>query len=73
MMKVGDSKVPYDENFQLILVSRLNEPNIQWNSLVGKLTIIDFELSEQAFEKQTLAFLIMKERPDLDEMKSQVS
>ena len=73
MMKVGDTRIPYDENFQLILTTRLSSPKIQWDSLVGKLTVIDFELSPNAFKDQILALLINKERPDLAEMKSQVN
>ena len=62
---VADKKMDYNPNFNLLLVTRL--PNPQFSpELQAKTTLIDFTVTQTGLEEQLLAHVVGKEQPVLE-------
>eukprot|EP00698_Gefionella_okellyi_P021807 TRINITY_DN713_c0_g2_i1.p1 TRINITY_DN713_c0_g2~~TRINITY_DN713_c0_g2_i1.p1 ORF type:complete len:3408 (-),score=943.41 TRINITY_DN713_c0_g2_i1:2225-11140(-) len=69
VIKVGDSAVPYSEDFRLFITTSLPNPHYL-PDIATRVTLLNFTLTLPGLEEQLLALVVMKERPDLEEQKS---
>eukprot|EP00878_Enallax_costatus_P020623 GHUV01021808.1.p1 GENE.GHUV01021808.1~~GHUV01021808.1.p1 ORF type:complete len:1441 (+),score=543.76 GHUV01021808.1:4290-8612(+) len=70
-VKIGDKDVEYNKNFRLFLHTKLSNPHYP-PEIQAETTLINFTVTEQGLEDQLLALVVNKERPDLEETKTQL-
>ncbi|KAG5864490.1 hypothetical protein JTB14_015421 [Gonioctena quinquepunctata] len=71
VIKLGDVIVPYDDNFRLYITTKL--PNPHYSPEVSiKVLLVNFTLVPSGLQDQLLALVVMQERPDLEEQRSQI-
>ncbi|KAJ8922597.1 hypothetical protein NQ315_007628 [Exocentrus adspersus] len=71
VIKLGDVVVPYDENFKLFLTTKL--PNPHYTPEVSiKVLLVNFTLVPSGLQDQLLALVVMQERPDLEQQRSEI-
>ncbi|XP_023309976.1 dynein heavy chain 1, axonemal-like [Anoplophora glabripennis] len=71
VVKLGDVVVPYDNNFKLFITTKL--PNPHYTPEVSiKVLLVNFTLVPSGLQDQLLALVVMQERPDLEEQRSQI-
>ncbi|DBA86689.1 TPA: Dynein alpha chain, flagellar outer arm [Trebouxia sp. C0004] len=70
-VKLGDKDVEYNKNFRLILHTKLSNPHYP-PEIQAETTLINFTVTESGLEDQLLALVVNKERPDLEETKTQL-
>ena len=61
----------YDTNFQLYLQTKLANPHYI-PEVQAQCTLVNFTVTEKGLEDQLLALVVLKERPDLEEQKSEL-
>ena len=61
----------YNKNFKLILHTKLSNPHYP-PEIQAETTLINFTVTESGLEDQLLALVVNKERPDLEETKTQL-
>ena len=61
----------YNKNFRLILHTKLSNPHYP-PEIQAETTLINFTVTESGLEDQLLALVVNKERPDLEETKTQL-
>lgn len=71
MLKVGDVVVPYDDNFRLYMTTKLSNPHYTPEVSI-KVLIVNFTLVPSGLQDQLLALVVMQERPDLEEQRSEI-
>ncbi|XP_032430935.1 dynein axonemal heavy chain 9 [Xiphophorus hellerii] len=71
-MKVGDKECEYSPNFRLILHTKLANPHYQ-PELQAQCTLINFTVTRDGLEDQLLAAVVSMERPDLEQLKSDLT
>jgi len=71
IIKLGDKEVDYDTNFQLYLQTKLANPHYI-PEVQAQCTLVNFTVTEKGLEDQLLALVVLKERPDLEEQKSEL-
>jgi dynein heavy chain len=69
VIKIGDTVIPYHWDFRLYITTQLPSPHYL-PELCAKVTLLDFTCTPAGLEEQLLALVVAKERPDLEEMKS---
>ncbi|PRP75973.1 hypothetical protein PROFUN_01689 [Planoprotostelium fungivorum] len=69
VIKIGDSVIPYHDNFRFYITTKLPNPNYK-PEISTKVTLINFTLTNQGLEDQLLGLVVEKERPDLEEEKN---
>ncbi|KAJ8968970.1 hypothetical protein NQ314_002002 [Rhamnusium bicolor] len=71
VLKLGDVVVPYDNNFRLFITTKL--PNPHYTPEVSiKVLLVNFTLVPSGLQDQLLALVVLQERPDLEEQRSQI-
>lgn len=70
-VKLGDKEVEYNKNFRLFLHTKLSNPHYP-PEIQAETTLINFTVTEKGLEDQLLALVVNKERPDLEETKTQL-
>lgn len=70
-VKLGDKEVEYNKNFRLFLHTKLSNPHYP-PEIQAETTLINFTVTEGGLEDQLLALVVNKERPDLEETKTQL-
>ncbi|KAL1506667.1 hypothetical protein ABEB36_005991 [Hypothenemus hampei] len=71
VVKLGDVVVPYDNNFKLYITTKL--PNPHYTPEVSiKVLLVNFTVVPTGLQDQLLALVVMQERPDLEEQRSQI-
>ncbi|KAF7277550.1 hypothetical protein GWI33_006797, partial [Rhynchophorus ferrugineus] len=71
VVKLGDAVVPYDNNFRLYITTKL--PNPHYTPEVSiKVLLVNFTVVSTGLQDQLLALVVMQERPDLEEQRSQI-
>ena len=68
-MKIGDREIDYNDNFRLILQTKLANPHYK-PEMQAQTTLINFTVTRDGLEEQLLAEVVKAERPDLEEQKS---
>lgn len=64
-------QVEYNKNFRLFLHTKLSNPHYP-PEIQAETTLINFTVTEKGLEDQLLALVVNKERPDLEETKTQL-
>lgn len=70
-IKLGDSVVEYSDEFKLYMTSGLRNPHYLPEVAV-KVTLLNFMITKEGLEDQLLGIVVAKERPELEEEKSQL-
>ena len=68
MINLGDSAVPYHEDFLFYITSKLRNPYYTPETAV-KVTLLNFAITEEGLIQQLLGVVVAEERPDLAQMK----
>ncbi|XP_060531534.1 dynein axonemal heavy chain 1-like [Cylas formicarius] len=71
VVKLGDVVVPYDDNFTLYITTKLPNPHYAPEVAV-KVLLVNFTVVPTGLQDQLLALVVMQERPDLEEQRSQI-
>lgn len=68
VLKLGDTDIPYSQEFNLTLTTKLPNPHYLPEVCI-KVTIINFTVTPEGLEDQLLVAVVRYERPDLEEQK----
>jgi dynein heavy chain len=68
---LGDSVVEYHPNFRLYITTKLRNPHFL-PELAVKVSLLNFMITPEGLEDQLLGIVVLKERPDLEEEKTQL-
>ncbi|NWH49049.1 DYH9 protein, partial [Fregata magnificens] len=71
-IKIGDKECEFNPAFRLILHTKLANPHFQ-PELQAQCTLINFTVTRDGLEDQLLAAVVNMERPDLEELKSDLT
>ncbi|EDW38589.1 GL12690 [Drosophila persimilis] len=71
-LKIGDKEVEYNSNFRLILHTKLANPHYK-PEMQAQTTLINFTVTRDGLEDQLLAEVVKAERPDLEELKAELT
>jgi dynein heavy chain len=71
MINLGDSAVPYHEDFLFYITSKLRNPYYTPETAV-KVTLLNFAITEDGLIQQLLGVVVAEERPDLAQLKDQL-
>ncbi|KAJ8413760.1 hypothetical protein AAFF_G00082670 [Aldrovandia affinis] len=71
-IKIGDKECEYSPDFRLILHTKLANPHYQ-PEMQAQCTLINFTVTRDGLEDQLLASVVSMERPDLEELKSNLT
>ncbi|XP_077481740.1 dynein axonemal heavy chain 9 isoform X2 [Stigmatopora argus] len=71
-IKIGNKECEYNPGFRLILHTKLANPHYQ-PELQAQCTLINFTVTRDGLEDQLLAAVVSMERPDLEELKSNLT
>jgi dynein heavy chain len=72
VIRLGDAVIPYHPDFRFYITTKLPNPHYAPESQV-KVTLLNFTITPEGMEDQLLGIVVAKERPDLEEMKSQLT
>lgn len=71
-IKLGDSMVEYNDAFRLYITTNLSQPDYS-AEIAAKVTIVNFVITDKGLENSLLATAVMRERPDLEAEKNQLT
>merc|ERR1711881_516915 len=71
-IRIGDKEVDYHKEFKLILHTKLANPHYQ-PEMQAQCTLINFTVTKDGLEDQLLAEVVNAERPDLEELKADLT
>ncbi|XP_032695992.1 dynein heavy chain 9, axonemal [Lontra canadensis] len=71
-IKIGDKECEYNPKFRLILHTKIANPHYQ-PELQAQATLINFTVTRDGLEDQLLAAVVSMERPDLEQLKSDLT
>ena len=71
-IRIGDKEVDYHKDFKLILQTKLSNPHYQ-PEMQAQCTLINFSVTVDGLEEQLLAEVVRAERPDLEELKAELT
>ncbi|XP_068770010.1 dynein axonemal heavy chain 9 [Struthio camelus] len=71
-IKIGDKECDFNPAFRLILHTKLANPHFQ-PEMQAQCTLINFTVTRDGLEDQLLAAVVNMERPDLEELKSNLT
>ncbi|XP_075314376.1 dynein axonemal heavy chain 9 [Odontesthes bonariensis] len=71
-IKIGDKECEYNPSFRLILHTKLANPHYQ-PELQAQCTLVNFTVTRDGLEDQLLAAVVSMERPDLEQLKSDLT
>jgi dynein heavy chain, axonemal len=71
-VKIGDKEVEYNTQFRLILHTKLANPHYK-PEMQAQTTLINFTVTRDGLEDQLLAEVVKAERPDLEELKAELT
>jgi len=71
-IKIADKEVEYNANFHLILHTKLANPHYK-PEMQAQSTLINFTVTRDGLEDQLLAEVVKAERPDLEELKADLT
>ena len=70
-IRLGDSTVEYSPEFRFYITTKLRNPHYL-PELSTKVTVLNFMITPEGLEDQLLGIVIAKEKPELEEMKTQL-
>ena len=68
MLKVGDTMVPYSNDFKFYITTKLANPHYLPEICI-KVTIINFTVTPEGLEDQLLVDVVKYEQPELEQQK----
>ncbi|KOC63714.1 Dynein beta chain, ciliary [Habropoda laboriosa] len=71
-IKIGDKEVEYNPLFRLLLHTKLANPHYK-PEMQAQTTLINFTVTRDGLEDQLLAEVVKAERPDLEELKAELT
>lgn len=71
-LKIGDKEVEYNPCFRLLLHTKLANPHYK-PEMQAQTTLINFTVTRDGLEDQLLAEVVKAERPDLEELKADLT
>jgi len=71
-IRIGDKECEFHRNFRLILHTKLANPHYQ-PEMQAQCTLINFTVTRDGLEDQLLADVVGMERPDLEELKANLT
>merc|ERR1711881_425428 len=71
-IKMGDKEIDYHKDFRLILQTKLSNPHYQ-PEMQAQCTLINFSVTIDGLEDQLLAEVVRAERPDLEQLKADLT
>lgn len=71
-IKLGDKEIEYNPEFKLILQTKLANPHYK-PEMQAQTTLINFTVTRDGLEDQLLASVVSKERPDLEQLKADLT
>ncbi|KAK6632535.1 hypothetical protein RUM43_013303 [Polyplax serrata] len=71
-IKMGDKEVDFNPNFRLILQTKLANPHYK-PEMQAQTTLINFTVTKDGLEDQLLGGVVKAERPDLEELKTELT
>ncbi|XP_043280370.1 dynein beta chain, ciliary isoform X2 [Venturia canescens] len=71
-IKIGDKEVEYNPTFRLLLHTKLANPHYK-PEMQAQTTLINFTVTRDGLEDQLLAEVVKAERPDLEELKAELT
>lgn len=71
LLRLGDSDVPYSDEFKFFITTKLANPHYMPEVCI-KVTIINFTVTMKGLEDQLLVDVIKNERPDLEEKRDKL-
>ncbi|XP_067615922.1 dynein beta chain, ciliary [Eurosta solidaginis] len=71
-IKIGDKEIEYNSSFRLILHTKLANPHYK-PEMQAQSTLINFTVTRDGLEDQLLAEVVKAERPDLEDLKAQLT
>ncbi|XP_046594204.1 dynein beta chain, ciliary [Neodiprion lecontei] len=71
-IKIGDKEVEYNPKFRLLLHTKLANPHYK-PEMQAQTTLINFTVTRDGLEDQLLAEVVKVERPDLEELKAELT
>ncbi|KXS21750.1 hypothetical protein M427DRAFT_107149 [Gonapodya prolifera JEL478] len=69
VIKVGDSILPYHDDFRFYITTKLPNPHYS-PEVSATITLVNFTLAPSGLEDQLLGLVVANERPDLEEAKN---
>lgn len=72
MVKIGEKEIDFNWSFRLILHTKLSNPHYK-PELQAQTTLINFTVNRDQLEDQLLAEVVKVERPDLEQMRIQLT
>ncbi len=72
VLKLGDTDVPYSDEFLFFLTTKLPNPHYMPEICI-KVTIINFTVTQRGLEDQLLVDVCRNERPDLEQKKDELT
>lgn len=70
-IRLGDAVIEYSPNFRLYITTKLRNPHYL-PELSVKVSLLNFMITPEGLEDQLLGIVVMKERPDLEDEKTQL-
>jgi dynein heavy chain len=70
-LRLGDSDVPYSDDFRLFITTKLANPHYMPEVCI-KVTVINFTVTLRGLEDQLLVDVVRQERPDLEARKDEL-
>ncbi|KAI8910835.1 dynein heavy chain and region D6 of dynein motor-domain-containing protein, partial [Gorgonomyces haynaldii] len=70
-IKLGDAVIEYAPGFRLYITTKLRNPHYLPETSV-KVSLLNFMITPEGLEDQLLGFVVAKERPELEEEKTQL-
>ncbi|XP_060647178.1 dynein beta chain, ciliary [Drosophila nasuta] len=71
-LRIGEKEMEFNANFRLILHTKLANPHYK-PEMQAQTTLINFTVTPDGLEEQLLAEVVKIERPDLEQMKTEVT
>ncbi|XP_066581161.1 dynein beta chain, ciliary [Prorops nasuta] len=71
-IKIGDKEVEYNSKFRLLLHTKLANPHYK-PEMQAQTTLINFTVTRDGLEDQLLAEVVKAERPDLEDLKAELT
>ncbi|KAF4519850.1 hypothetical protein B566_EDAN005192, partial [Ephemera danica] len=71
-IKIGDKEVEYNPKFRLILHTKMANPHYK-PEMQAQTTLINFTVTRDGLEDQLLAEVVKAERPDLEDLKAELT
>lgn len=71
LLRLGDTDVPYSDDFRFLITTKLANPHYMPEVCI-KVTVINFTVTMKGLEDQLLVDVIKSERPDLEEKRDKL-